>query len=186
MLDEKKEVQEYLCEIKSDKQPRVLPSNLTDKYENKLNGLQDILVLIAREFIFEFMKAKECTKEVHDVCISALRLWCGFDDDETLDKLKKEPIMIKWLNEFPYADKWLKNYYEKIILPNFKAKSEKKKNVKKEALFPLLFPILRNIMKEKRRRCQWILRAKLPLSAVPQAVWDCCFPRTGQSLAATS
>lgn len=134
MLDEKKEVQEYLCEIKSDKKPRVLPSNLTDKYENKLNGLQDILVLIAREFIFGFMEAEECTKKVHNDCISALRLWCGFDDDETLDKLKKEPIMIKWLNEYPYADKWLKNYYDKIILPNFKAKSEKKKNVKKEAI----------------------------------------------------
>lgn len=115
MLDERLEVEAYLCDVNSNDNLRVLPSNLTDKYSGKLNGLQDILTLIAREFMFGFMNEKECTPKVHDACITALRLWCAFDDHETLKDLREEPVIKSWLKKYPGADGWLRSYYEKVI-----------------------------------------------------------------------
>ena len=137
MLNERLEVESYLCKIKSADNLRILPSNLTGKYTVKLNGLQDILVIIAREFIFDFMKAEECTKEVHDACVSALRLWCAFDDDETLKAFREEPIIKQWLKRYPGADGWLKNYFDKIVTPNVEAKKQlNSTKKKKKILYP--------------------------------------------------
>lgn len=118
MLNENLEVAAYLCEVNPNDEMRVLPSNLTGKYTCRLNGLQDILTLIAREFMFTHMNATECTTEVHDACISALQLWCAFEDDKTLKKLRKEPKIQEWLTTYPYADRWLKTYFDKIITLN--------------------------------------------------------------------
>lgn len=133
MLNERLEVEAYLCDVKSNDNLRILPSILTGKYTVKLNGLQDILVLIAREFLFDFMKTEECTKEVHDACISAIRLWCAFDDFETLKNLREKPIIKQWLKRYSGADCWLKNYYNKIVKPNAEAKSKLSSKKKREA-----------------------------------------------------
>ena len=111
-------------------QALILPSLLTDNFQGKLNGFQDILTLIAREFMFEFRKMDktEYKRDICDDCIYALQLWCGFDDEAELKELREKPVIKEWLGYYPYADGYLKNYYDKFIV-NPKSKNKKNKNV---------------------------------------------------------
>ena len=112
MLNEFKELEHYITNPQSD-EPRVLPTLLTNWYKGKLNGLQDILVLISRGFIFHYMLDKKCgQEEIYDACIAVLRLWCGFEDEATNKQLQKNPYVKGWLKKYPEANGWLKEYYE--------------------------------------------------------------------------
>lgn len=117
MLNEHLEVEAYLCDIEHEDNPRILPKLLTDEYKVKLNGIQDVLTLIAREFIFGFMGAEEITPELHEDFISVLRLWFGFDDENDLNELRKGKTIKKWLKNHPHADGYFKNYFDKFISP---------------------------------------------------------------------
>ena len=122
MLDERKEAEAYLRE--PDEDCRIRVQILTDKYSGKLNGIGDVLTIIAREFIFHHMNATKCTQDIHDKCIMALNLWCGFDNEkeEEFAQYRKDKDIKKWLLKYPYADGWLKRYYNRFIRENSRNK----------------------------------------------------------------
>lgn len=109
MLNEWMEAEAYLGEI--DENCRIRPNLLTGKYKGKLNGLREILVVIARTFMFEHMGTTECTPKIRNQCIMALKLWCGFNSEEELEKYREDEDIKRWLKNYPYADCWLKKYF---------------------------------------------------------------------------
>ena len=109
MLNEWIEAEAYLGQINTG--CRVQPKLLTGNFKGKLNGLREILVVIVRAFMFEHMEDDKCSVEIHDRCIMALKLWCGFYSEDELVKYREDEVIKSWLNKYPHAEGWLKDYF---------------------------------------------------------------------------
>lgn len=115
MLDEIKEVEAYLCNPE-DENPRIGASLLFDGFKGKckLNGLKDVLTLVASRYLYDFCKFDNFDKESKDKVILILRIWCGFESDVTQEELELAKTENKeWFDRYPQAEGWLRAYHAK-------------------------------------------------------------------------
>lgn len=130
MLNEFLEFESYVTAPETDK-PRIQPYLLTESFKEEppaLNGIEQILTVIARAFIFENMDVKNydeselIDEQLVSAAIEVLHRWCGFDDSEQRKKTEN-PLIKEWLKKYPEAEGWLKRYW----LHQFDEKHAKKK-----------------------------------------------------------
>lgn len=130
MLNEYLEFQSYVTEPRAEA-PRIQPKYFTNSFGNacELNGLEHILTVIARGFLFseEVQQIGWNACEPKGVLIVAaveiLQRWCGFD--ETVSKTRSQIYLVnKWLEKYPEADGWLKAYWQYHFDRLKKTKSE--------------------------------------------------------------
>lgn len=129
MLNEKLEFLSYVTNPKS-KEPRLQPYYLTKSYGEscELNGIGDVLTVIARGFIFS------CEEQIYTedyllndkmvkatICI--LRRWCGFEEINQERRNEENNLVQNWFEKYPEADGWLKTYW----MYHFKQGKKKKK-----------------------------------------------------------
>ncbi len=118
MLNEIIELEAYMGDPRMDK-PRLQPNLLTDNFgkknkEYKLNGLDQILTVIARGFIFAELEdelktgKRVITDEEISTVKDALNRWCGFKVEMVGDTKKVD----EWFNKYPKANDYLKNFWE--------------------------------------------------------------------------
>lgn len=127
MLNERMEAEAYLGAIDS-KSCRLQPGLLADKFikkndKAKLNGLRDVMIVVARAFIDQQMANGKDIEGIHDGCIKALILWCGFETDDVLKECRNDKKIVSWLQSYPNSDCWLRKYYDAIMIESDKKKS---------------------------------------------------------------
>lgn len=137
MLNEYLEFEAYVTTPESDT-PRIQPYLLTESFLDKgrLNGIEQILTVIARAFIFSDDKrvyddSGLIDEQLINATIELLHRWSGFDDTDQR-KRTKEPSLDKWFKEYPDADGWLKKYW---IYHFDKGKKKKETRLGKEELW---------------------------------------------------
>ena len=127
MLNEYLEYESYISEPISTR-PRVQPKLLTDSFEMKqrkkdrkpeykLRGLDQVLTIVARGFLFsdedwiktQFFQNGLITDDGIAATKEMLNRWCGFQQDSEIDKTGNK-IVSSWFQKHPEADGWLKNY----------------------------------------------------------------------------
>lgn len=131
MLNEILEFKAYVTNPKSDT-PRIQPYLFTNSFSDscELNGIEQILTVIARGFLFSDDTIKVypiealIDEQLIEMTIEILQRWCGFDDDKERKDSESNAVQ-KWFEEYPDADGWLKNYWQYHF-----DKGEKKKNSK--------------------------------------------------------
>lgn len=117
MLNEKIEFESYMKDPESEN-PRILPKIFTGEYKTKnceLNGLEQILVSIARGYIFTYYTKDNITTddgrhyktEIIEETRIILQQWLGFEEvNADSDNIKN------WNTLYPDAkDGWLKKYW---------------------------------------------------------------------------
>lgn len=115
MLDEIREVKSYLCNPDDDN-PRISANLLFENYKGncKLNGLKDILVLVASHFFYDFCSSENFSKDSKKKTILIMRIWCSFENDVTEEELEfAKSECEKWFATYPQAEGWLKTYHTK-------------------------------------------------------------------------
>jgi hypothetical protein len=128
MINEILEFKAYVISPESDL-PRIQPKMFTNNFSStsELYGLEHILTMIARGFIFGnysedgiFLEDGSVNEQQLETIKSVLFRWLGFDcvkkyeaDGEALEK---------WYEKYPQADAWLKKYYRKHCGRKDKAK----------------------------------------------------------------
>lgn len=117
MLNEIKEVESYLCTPRS-VDTRLGIKLLTDNFKGdcKLNGIADILTLVASHYLFDVYKFHELNRDVEKMTILIMRIWCGFENDVMGDELKiaKEENR-EWFKKYPQAEGWLRVYHDQHL-----------------------------------------------------------------------
>ena len=117
MLNELQEFESYITNPTSDT-PRLQPKMLTDDFGSigNLHGLEHLLTIIARGFIFgNFNDADKLSEDgiISDDFIATvaniLFSWLGFECVK--DYVGNTDAINKWNKKYPQADGWLKNYY---------------------------------------------------------------------------
>ncbi len=127
MLNELLEYESYISNPESTS-PRVQPKLLTDSFEMKqrkndrkpeykLRGLDQVLTIVARGFLFsdedwiktQFFQNGLITDDGIAATKEMLNRWCGFQQDSKIDKTGNE-IVSTWFCEHPDAKEWLKKY----------------------------------------------------------------------------
>jgi len=117
MLNEFLEVETYLGDPTTE-DIRLNHKLLADDFKGKckLNGIHDILVLIACRYIYDFCKVTELNREVFDKTILILRIWCGFEGDvSSKDLAQAKSENQEWFKSYPYAEGWLRFYHDKYL-----------------------------------------------------------------------
>lgn len=117
MLNEYKEVEAYLQDPNTD-DIRLNAKLLTDNFKPgaKLNGIVDVLTLIACHYLYDFNKEKKLTHTMQANTILILRIWCGFAGDVTKEELEEAKAKNElWFKKYPQADGWLREYHCKHI-----------------------------------------------------------------------
>lgn len=116
MLNEIMEVESYLGAPTASR----LNANLLrdgKKDECKLNGIADVLSMIAAYYIYHFSGASKMDEELEKKVTLILRIWFGFEGDVSLEEwedAKKE----KWFEAYPYAEGWLREYLKPYLSEN--------------------------------------------------------------------
>lgn len=115
MLNEYLEFEAYVTNPTSPN-PRVQPKLLTDHFKKGgyLIGIESIMTVVARGFIFLSEKSIQTGNNLHEIIDDARELlhrWTGFADNDNI-KRTDNPRIEGWLQKFPEADGWLKNYWE--------------------------------------------------------------------------
>ena len=133
MLNEFLEFKAYVTEPQS-KTPRVQPNFFTDFFcdQNNLIGIEEIMTVIARGFIYskdkyvydEFDRVDEKTV---DDAMELLHRWTGFSDYENRKRTDNSDLD-KWMKKNSVVDGWLKIYW----LFWFDAKKGKDKKLSEE------------------------------------------------------
>ena len=132
MLNEILEFQAYVSEPTSET-PRVQPGYLTKNHkkpdELPLMGINQILTVIARGFIFDekysegfFVDGVITENAVRDTKVM-LNRWCGFKKEDCSDIVKE------WFKDYPEADSWLEKYWKHWFCMK---KTEMEKNTKEQ------------------------------------------------------
>lgn len=114
MINELIEFKSYITTPTSDA-PRLQPKMLTDDFGSTSNlyGLEHILTIIARGFIFgnffdaDGMISDKLITTVENVIFSWLGFECAKKYEGDVDAIEK------WNKKYPQADGWLKKYYVK-------------------------------------------------------------------------
>jgi hypothetical protein len=128
MINEILEFEAYVTSPESDS-PRIQPKMFTNNFSttSELFGLEHILTMIARGFIFGnysqggIFSEDGSVNELQIVTIkSVLFRWLGFDCAKN-DKADSDALE-KWYEKYPQADAWLKKYYMKHCSKKDKAK----------------------------------------------------------------
>lgn len=115
MLNEKIEFQAYVTNPTSSS-PRLQPKLLTDHFKagGYLVGIEQIMTIIAREFIFtegQFDIEDGISPDLINDTIEILHRWTGFVDNENVKRTNSTRVR-NWLNKYPNADGWLREYWE--------------------------------------------------------------------------
>lgn len=114
MLNEQLELEMYVTAPESE-HPRIRPNVLIGKFskEGALYGLESILTVIARGFLFGTDRGSFAYDEARiHAAIRVLDRWCGFSSDEEKEADGKLSDVQEWFRRYPDADSWLKNYWE--------------------------------------------------------------------------
>ena len=115
MLNEIMEYKAYIEDPVSDS-PRLQSKLLTegfDKTKCALNGIGQILTVIARGFMFEtdstslFDEDGLITDEGIDAVKDVLKIWCGFKKDTVTSQM---PVR-EWFSDHPSAIAWLREFF---------------------------------------------------------------------------
>ena len=117
MLNEFLEVTSYLENPIAD-DIRLNYKLLSDDFKGKckLDGIADVLTLIACHYIYDFCKVTEVSRKIADKTILILRIWCGFEEDVSSEELEKAKIENQeWFKTYPYAEGWLCSYHDKYL-----------------------------------------------------------------------
>lgn len=117
MLNEFLEAEAYLGDPDAD-DIRLNYKTLTDGFRGKykLDGISDVLTLIACHYIYDFCKVTEVNRETADRTALILRIWCGFEGDVSQADLKKAKKENKhWFKAYPNAEGWLHSYHKKYL-----------------------------------------------------------------------
>ena len=117
MLNEIKEVESYLKNPDAD-DVRLNASLLSEnfKVEYKLEGIGDVLTLIACHYLYSFCNTKIEDEETEYMVILIMRIWCGFENDVTDEEMIKAKQANKlWFEKYPQAEGWLKVYHNKYL-----------------------------------------------------------------------
>lgn len=114
MLNEKLEFIAYVTNPTS-LTPRVQPKLLTDYYKqgSYLIGIEQIMTVIAREFIFtecQFEPSNEIEQELIKDTVEILHRWTGFADTDNVKKTNSTRVK-NWLEKYPEADGWLNEFW---------------------------------------------------------------------------
>ena len=128
MINEILEFEAYVTSPDSDT-PRIQPKMLTNNFNSTgdLYGLEHILTMIARGFIFGFFFNEDKFSEdgtinaqLLDSTKSVLFHWLGFKcaNDYSADR----DALDKWYKKYPQADGWLNKYYMKHCCKKDKTK----------------------------------------------------------------
>jgi hypothetical protein len=119
MINEILEFEAYVTSPESDS-PRIQPKMFTNNFSSasELFGLEHILTMIARGFIFGnyskngiFSENGSMNELQIETITSVLFRWLGFDCAKN-DKADSDALE-KWYEKYPQADAWLKKYYMK-------------------------------------------------------------------------
>ena len=117
MLNEIKEVEAYLCNPKDDNS-RLSSKLLTENFKPhcKLNGIAEVLTLVASYYLYNFNNCEGFTEETREMTVLILRIWCGFaedvsDEERAIAKHKNK----EWFVKYPNAEGWLYSYHSKHI-----------------------------------------------------------------------
>ena len=111
MLNEQLELEMYVTAPESE-HPRIQPNVLIGKFskEGALYGLESILTVIARGFLFGTDSGSFAYDEARiHAAIRVLDRWCGFSSDEEKEADGKLSDVQEWFRRYPDADSWLKN-----------------------------------------------------------------------------
>ena len=122
MLNERLEFEAYMTNDPRDKKSRLQPNYLTDNFGKKskkyeLRGLDQILTVIARGFIFscldkDLLNGKRVIADEEIATVKyALNRWCGFKIQKDTDRGNEE-LVDELFKQYPYADGFLKNFWE--------------------------------------------------------------------------
>lgn len=116
MLNEFLEFKVYVTSPKSQK-PRVQPNMLTDYFsdENYLIGIEEIMTVIARGYIFSedrniYDESGKVDEKVINDTIELLHRWTGFLDSD-MRKRTNNTNLDKWMKKYSVVDGWLKKYW---------------------------------------------------------------------------
>ena len=125
MLNEHLELRTYITDPETDN-PRLQPKLFTENFakDPMMNGLEDVLTVIARGFIFSEDGAgfkpeqKTVTEELVQTAVEVLQRWCGFSSMDNQTKGAESETVQRWFAVYPDAEGWLKRYclhhYERI------------------------------------------------------------------------
>ncbi len=114
MLNEFLEFQAYVTNPESNN-PRIQPLLFTESFSDSasLIGLEEILTIIARGFVFScyekrniYTKDGLLNEEVVKNTICVLQSWCGFAEE-----ICHNTFVDKWFEKYPEAKGWLKLYW---------------------------------------------------------------------------
>lgn len=116
MLNEIMEVESYLGDPTAS---RLNVNLLRDgkKDECKLNGIADVLSMIAAYYICHFLGASKMDEELEKKVTLIMRIWFGFEGDVNLEDWE-EAKEEKWFEAYPYADGWLREYLKPYLSEN--------------------------------------------------------------------
>ncbi len=114
MLNEIMEVESYLSDPKTTRLNAKLLGDGLKKGEYKLNGIADVLSMIAAYYIYNFTGASKIDEELEKKVTLILRVWFGFEGDVSSEELK-EAKKDKWFTEHPYAEGWLREYLKPYL-----------------------------------------------------------------------
>ncbi len=123
MLNEMMEFEAYFSDPQS-KQPRLQPKLLTDSYKQdrdgyKLRGLDQIMTIILRDFLFSdpvkdlFDGNGLITDEGISASKELLNKWSGFYEnlEEETGRSQVSKAVSDWMKKHPKEDGWLKKYW---------------------------------------------------------------------------
>lgn len=137
MLNEFKEFEAYVINPES-LTPRVQPLMLTDYFDeegNYLIGIEEIMTVIARGFLFSkghqlYGTDGQINEKLIEAAIELLHRWTGFSDTEYRIRTEN-PQLEKWMKSNSVKDSWLKKYWM-FHFQNYEKKNNKK--ITKKAL----------------------------------------------------
>ena len=114
MLNEKLEFDAYTKTPKSET-PRIQPYYFTNSFSDtcELNGLEQILTVIARGILFSnhgIIEENTLNPKFIEGVSEILQRWCGFDETDYREE-GKNPCVEQWFEKSPEADGWLKAYW---------------------------------------------------------------------------
>lgn len=117
MLNEIMEVESYLSDPKTTRLNAKLLGDGLKKGEYKLNGIADVLSMIAAYYIYNVTGASMMDEELEKKVTRILRVWFGFEEDVSLEEMK-EIKKDKWFKKYPSADGWLRECLKPYLSEN--------------------------------------------------------------------
>ena len=126
MLNEYLELEAYIKNPRTDK-PRIQPNYFTGSFGDvcELNGLEQILTTVARGYLFSYCPKEYEIEDKVENTLYILCKWCGFEYDG-IENMRQEKSVLKWFEDYPEADGWLKNFWNYQFDTRKKVMIEKK------------------------------------------------------------